>query len=153
MPDPLLFPKKSAETSAVASVLWVRLTHFQAMRGEEIKHQHEMKACSLQICSGGKREAEPLEKHLFIFKALSQAPCNTPASALSLEGTLLPCGGSQTGPPGRIHQALLKNCVKKESAGAARDLPNILTFISLFPLCYSHYQSGSSLDTLVPQEN
>lgn len=112
-----------------------------------------MKACSLQICSGGKREAEPLEKHLFVFRALSQAP-RKHAGLCPFSGRNI---AAMRGEPDRSSWAHPSSPVEllceKRSASAARELPNILTLISLFPLCYSHYQSGSSLDILIAGEN
>lgn len=118
-----------------------------------MKYQHEMKACSLQICSGGKREAGPLEKHLFVFRALSQAPRKhaglCPFSGRNIAATWGEPNRSSWAHPSSPVELLCE----KRSASAARELPNILTLISLFPLCYSHYQSGSSLDILIAGEN
>lgn len=60
-----------------------------------------------------KGKQDPLRSTCLFSEHCHRHPANTLASALSLEGTLLPRGGSQTGAPGHIHQALLNYCVKK----------------------------------------
>lgn len=60
-----------------------------------------------------KGKQDPLRSTCLFSEHCHRHPANTLASALSLEGTLLPWGGSQTGAPGHIHQALLNYCVKK----------------------------------------
>lgn len=106
---------------------WLKTVHFQA---EEMKYRQEMKACSLQKGSGSKKEAGALEKQLLIFSALAQALRNALPSALSLARTLLPHGGSQTGPPGHIHQALPKNYARAEKGECK---------CSQRPIYYSHF--------------
>lgn len=139
---------------------WVKTSHFQA---EKMKYQQEIQTCSLQKGSGSTKEAGPLEKHLLIFNALTQALCKVLPSALSLARTLLPRGASQTGSPGHIHQAPSKNyaraekgeskCSQRPTHHSHFDLPLSFMQHSLPVRNIHNYYGSSSLAILTPGKN
>lgn len=145
------FTRPSALSRDTSWNLWEFNLHiFRPCMLEKWNTSTKWRLCCLQICSRSTKEAGALQKHLLNFSALTQAVCNTSASALSLERTLLSCDGSQRGPPGHIHQ--LCESRRRRKPSAARDPPNTRALISLFPSCSTHHQPGFSCDILTPGE-